>query len=755
MSSFWDKFEKFKSDKEKGKKAEDDSADFEKGEGRTGLSRSYGGKWNDSWEDWVGGRDSEKGYTRSSSYGSSWADKYKGRSYSSYMFGDSFTLEDKELIRQGYKMAANFVNALIPHKKVHLHFVSEGLEAEKSDAKNLHLSNKVFEDKTITSSERMDVFIGEAIHECSHALYTNFDSKTPSNVIAQSIFNVIEDERVEAELSDEFPGYINYIEKLKKYFYEIDFKRRLADMGIKEATMNESQKMLLSMYHAIRYPKNLTDGEKVQYKKLFDGAKKILTPYPKNTKESVSAAEAIYKLMKQEKSDFDQEMQNDAMKEMLEKNQKCKSGKGGGKGMSTKGMSAEQKKELMEKMLKEMMKNLKEQLKGKAEKKEKGEGKGEGVPVPTPSEEGKSFEEMKDEYEMDKETKDFYDKLMAEFRKMSVDLLGDAEKIMKEMAEKANQSLDSAEAENSTKEAQIAEAFGNGSISNEFSAEMYRSYGGGIGGVNAKTIFYKPQSKSTKYSDYKRLVSPYAGTLNKVLQFRSVDKKLVHKSVRSGYIDTNKLAEAVQGVPTVYERFGHAKSNTVAVCLVVDESGSMSGSKIDKATTAAILLAEALKKNKEIELFVYGHSADISFHGSVDMRIYKEPGYISEGGMGNIPRNQLSNNADGYAIYEAAKRVRKFTNRPCVMFVMSDGAPAASIYNGMDGGVGHTKKMVDKVTKEENMEVIQIAIEGHVPSEKMFKNYVKFTNLSELPSSLGKLVRKIVSKMIQVTVVNY
>jgi cobalamin biosynthesis protein CobT len=234
-----------------------------------------------------------------------------------------------------------------------------------------------------------------------------------------------------------------------------------------------------------------------------------------------------------------------------------------------------------------------------------------------------------------------------------------------------------------------------------------------------------------------------------------VDKKLVHKSVRSGYIDTNKLAEAVQGVPTVYERFGHAKSNKVAVCLVVDESGSMSGSKIDKATTAAILLAEALKKNKEIELFVYGHSADISFHGSVDMRIYKEPGYISEGGMGNIPRNQLSNNADGYAIYEAAKRVRKFTNRPCVMFVMSDGAPAASIYNGMDGGVGHTKKMVDKVTKEENMEVIQIAIEGHVPSEKMFKNYVKFTNLSELPSSLGKLVRKIVSKMIQVTVVNY
>ena len=697
-------------------------------------------------------RSSEKGYTRyAESY---WDKKYYGKSYSNYFFEDSLSLEDKDLIRKGYSMAASFVKALVPDKKINIFNVKdiENETGENIKTNGLKISNKIFENKEIDSSEKMDIFIGEAIHECCHLIYTDNKIRLPENVIIRSIFNVIEDERVESELSQEYAGYINYIAKSKKYFYEIAFAEKLKKIGIKE--MNNSQKMLMAVYHLIRYPKNLTEQDETNYKTLLLKSKKILTPFPKTTKDSVTCARKIYEILKEFNKTFEEEMKESVMKDMLASMaDKSKAGKAGGTSKSSEAMpqlpdmsklNKGEKEKLMQKMLKEMMSNLEKSSTEKMNNKSKSEKK--------EIFNGKNSSEIIDESKLNKPTKEFYKELMRQFLENAKGK--DFDEKTEKLANEFNSLMDVGSASDSKKVTENCNSFGDGNIRNKFTSEIYKDYGGGIGGENKNTLFLKMPENVATYQKLKEKVSPYSSTLSKILRFRSVDKKLVNKSTRNGYLDTNKLAEARQGIPTVYERYGHAKSDKIAVCLLIDESGSMGGSKIKHAAESAVLLAEALKKNKDIELFVYGHTADVLYDNSTDMRIYKEPNYEKINSMGHIGKELLYENADGYAIYETAKRVRKFTTRPCVMFVISDGAPNCSAYRS-DSGISHTRKMVTKITKEENMQVIQIAIESGIESKDMFDHFVEFTDLAKLPSDIGKLVKKVITKMMKIDLVNY
>ena len=240
-----------------------------------------------------------------------------------------------------------------------------------------------------------------------------------------------------------------------------------------------------------------------------------------------------------------------------------------------------------------------------------------------------------------------------------------------------------------------------------------------------------------------------AAVLRQLLARQNKDFKFTHKSMRSGRLDTNKLAEAVQRVSTIYERIGEVKTDKIMIGVLIDESGSMGGRKIEKAQQAAVFLNETFGKVPFAELFIYGHTADQYYDGgrdgATDIYIYKEPGKSSPFALGSV--QSRSNNRDGVAIYHAARRIRKFTQNNGVLFVLSDGAPAASNYGGTDGGVKHTRDMVNKVEKEMGMQVVQIAIETMVPSEKMFKHFVKMTDIKNLPADMFQLFARKVTKM--------
>lgn len=264
-----------------------------------------------------------------------------------------------------------------------------------------------------------------------------------------------------------------------------------------------------------------------------------------------------------------------------------------------------------------------------------------------------------------------------------------------------------------------------------------------------KTVFYKDSKEGKElYLKIARSVSKYIPCIKK--KILDVDKNTIINiyGCRQGLLDTTKIAEAIQGVPQVYYRSCEVKTSKVAVGVLVDESGSMRGERIDRAREAAILLNETLGSIPGVELFIYGHSADQFKAGNTEITIYREPGFNNKYALASI--SSKWENRDGIAILEVAKRIRKFTNTPTLLFVLSDGSPSAFNYRG-DEAMDDTGKKVKLVESTMGMTVVQITISDFYTGyhEKIFaKMFSKSIHLEDdldnLAIELGKVLRNAV-----------
>ena len=268
---------------------------------------------------------------------------------------------------------------------------------------------------------------------------------------------------------------------------------------------------------------------------------------------------------------------------------------------------------------------------------------------------------------------------------------------------------------------------------------------------NASVVFTKMEDYKKGYDEaLKNIDVTKAGVLRKLFARKSKDYDFAIRSMRSGRLDTNKIAEAKQGVPTIYERIGNIKTDKICVTVLIDESGSMnggrsSGRKIDKAQQAAIFINEVFGSVPNVELFIYGHTADIK-DTETNIHVYREPGHANcKWSLGNVrARNQ---NRDGHAILGVAKRVRKHTQNVGIMLVLSDGAPCAYKYDGQEG-VKDTRRKVTEAQKL-GFQVIQIAIEEHVDSDEMFDHFIKMTDIKNLPMDMVNYLSRKVDRLVK------
>ena len=257
-------------------------------------------------------------------------------------------------------------------------------------------------------------------------------------------------------------------------------------------------------------------------------------------------------------------------------------------------------------------------------------------------------------------------------------------------------------------------------------------------GSSKDTFFLKEVENKTLYMASYNRIRKYIPAISKILKGHNMDYKLIHRSMRSGILDTNKLADAYQGVPTVYLREGKVKTDKVSVCVLIDESGSMSGKRIESARDTAVLINEALKGVSNVELFIYGHSGDNKRSLSTELFVYKERDYSPRYSLGSVRAREQ--NRDGVAIFEVAQRVRKQTKNPVLFFILSDGAPCAGHYGGTSA-MEHVKSNVQKVEKM-GMYVIQVCIYHSYDPSTMFKNFVVMDNMDSLPIELGRAIKK-------------
>ena len=621
-----------------------------------------------------------------------WEESLKeGTPYSSYLL-ESPSME--ELIKRAYALARNTISAMdIPSKVT----VRLGGGGSCTEGRNVYVATDYFDDDALATGEKLDIFLGLTAHEGSHLLYTEFPLMRKAagvHPLCAKLLNIIEDERIERNLGEDKPGLANYLKAVKRHYFG-----RYSGMTGGSEDVSPLQKILNCILGLIRYPRLLREEEMLEFGELLLKVEKILTPYPDSTASAERAAEKIFELI------------------IKEYGRESGSGKkDSGEGKASPEESGREK----------TSPDKSEDSTDKSDSGDSGEG--------TDSESDSGEDNAEDTGE---------DLPSKRSREESVKAMeSDLEKIAEALEEVAGGPVQpDVEGCSALRGDQLAEAV---STDRELLAKICE--GEVETGSSKDVIFTRQKENRDGYMSALEEVKQYVPAVRKVVKGRCVEYSLTHLGMRSGVLDTGKLAEAVQGVPTVYKRQGEVRSDRAYVCMLVDESGSMyRHGRMLAARKTAVLLNEALSSIPNIELFIYGHTADCERSGITELNIYREKGYAPKYALGSLePR---SNNRDGLAILETALRVRKQTKEEALMFIISDGEPAAENYFGMRA-IGHTKECVEKA-EAMGFRIVQICINASYDPALMFRHFIKMENLGTLARDLGREIAKALSSKIK------
>ena len=640
-----------------------------------------------SFTDWFG----RKGKNYTSTYKGStrlgWDTKVSG-SYSSFFAPD---LNKRKLLRDSYRHACDIRDIMDIPRSIRIQ-LNVDAETSCTDGKTVIVSTKVYDDNKIDNNVKLDVFLGTTIHEFSHILYTDMAEirKNRPNKFLFNLFNTIEDERIEYNTTQNYPGYANFIGQAKYYYFDLLYK--------KAEKQDDLMDVLQNILYIVRYPARVDTKVIYRHQVLFDKIKKVLCDFGNNSKEAYDKAEKIYKLLldyfkfppppPEEQQEGDEEQDQSDSSE----------GQEGSDGSSDPQNSKQSSQKQDSKDNEGSDKNSKTQSSPKSGSDEGSAGKKKQEPIKAYTQE---------------EIKQAAEKLAEQMRRLIT----------------SNTSLNSNE---------IKDEWDSKEIADECKQ------------IKDDVFIVKQEDYERRYkADFDTVKQHINGLVNTFSKF-FVEQEYRLTGMRRGVLDTNKLAEAYQAVETVYSNKFKRTTPGLDVCVLIDESGSMSGTNIASARKCAILLNEVFLRLKQCDFYVYGHTADNRHVGEVTINVYRDHWNRNRYALGKV--ESYSNNKDSVAIEETYKMVRKQTSKPLLMFVISDGAPNAYGLRGQPA-VEEVKKVVNRIESNGDTLVCQIAIESHFRPQDMFNHYVVMTDMNTFPSDLsGYVMNTLISKLKRVDV---
>ena len=609
--------------------------------------------------------------------------------------------DDEDLVKNAYRLAGQMIVAMDAPFKVRVR-----IDATRSctDSHEVFVASRVLDDESLPVGRRLDVFLGLAVHEGSHLLYTDFSVLPEAeNELVHSLQNVLEDERIERELGERKPGLANFIKCAKHYH----FGRYGAAMGEKEEEVRLSTfaRLFNAVLSIVRYPSSLDMADAAEFADDLLEIRDLLDPYPESTTECLLRARDIYAIIKrrlsqeqnagQEQGEDETDSSGNDTSEIRPEGSRGNLTESGPQG---KGTRAEGEPSPMD----ESSAGAEDgtgQEGGEGTATEKGSG---------PSEPGTGEEcpEMSDE-----QIESLFREIADAVEELSADpaLPGENPLMEKDMAEAARRD--------------------DAVLAKECEGELER-------GVHKGTVVIRAEENERSYTESLRRVRRYIPAVAQALRCNSTEYAYTVTGMRSGLLDTNKLGEARQGVQTVYIRKGEVRSDRVSVALVIDESGSMDGFRERLARDTAVLVNEAVGKIPNVGLYIYGYTS----MGCKDIiRNYREGDTLGKmhsigsiGSFGGTPTAE--------AIIEAAARIRRRTSEKALMFIVSDGCA--------QGGARAVREAADKVRRD-GFTPVGISIASALPAEelrRMYDSYVVMEDIGSLASSLGKIVKKAVLK---------
>lgn len=647
-----------------------------------------------SFTDWFG----RKGKNYTSTYKGStrlgWDTKVSG-SYSSFFAPD---LNKRKLLRDSYRHACDIRDIMDIPRNIRIQ-LNVDAETSCTDGKTVIVSTKVYDDNKIDNNVKLDVFLGTTIHEFSHILYTDMAEirKNRPNKFLFNLFNTIEDERIEYNTTQNYPGYANFIGQAKYYYFDLLYK--------KAEKQDDLMDVLQNILYIVRYPARVDTKVIYRHQVLFDKIKKVLCDFGNNSKEAYDKAEKIYKLLldyfkfpppppeEQQEGDEEQD-QSDSSERQSDSGE----GQEGSDGSSDPQNSKQSSQKQDSKDNEGSDKNSKTQSSPKSGSDEGSAGKKKQEPIKAYTQE---------------EIKQAAEKLAEQMRRLIT----------------SNTSLNSNE---------IKDEWDSKEIADECKQ------------IKDDVFIVKQEDYERRYkADFDTVKQHINGLVNTFSKF-FVEQEYRLTRMRRGVLDTNKLAEAYQAVETVYSNKFKRTTPGLDVCVLIDESGSMSGTNIASARKCAILLNEVFLRLKQCDFYVYGHTADNRHMGEVTINVYRDHWNRNRYALGKV--ESYSNNKDSVAIEETYKMVRKQTSKPLLMFVISDGAPNAYGLRGQPA-VEEVKKVVNRIESNGDTLVCQIAIESHFRPQDMFNHYVVMTDMNTFPRDLSNyIMNTLISKLKRVDV---
>ena len=180
---------------------------------------------------------------------------------------------------------------------------------------------------------------------------------------------------------------------------------------------------------------------------------------------------------------------------------------------------------------------------------------------------------------------------------------------------------------------------------------------------------------------------------------------------------------------------------SVAVNLIIDESGSMSGIRDKYAKTAALILMEYCSQ-MNIDCSVYGHN--LTNHMN-NIYVYSDVEHPSPNDAHKLFSHFCSGcNRDSAALSFCVERLKRSDAENKICFILSDGKPSA--YNSGDEAF----RLIRKVVKDANRNDILIIAAAIGEDRELIKNiygkdnFLDISNLNTLANSLIHIIKKFI-----------
>lgn len=230
--------------------------------------------------------------------------------------------------------------------------------------------------------------------------------------------------------------------------------------------------------------------------------------------------------------------------------------------------------------------------------------------------------------------------------------------------------------------------------------------------------------------------------LVKILKIKYQDRR----NVRHGQIDARALWKLRCREDNFFEQRNKRNKSSVAIYLLIDNSGSMQNAqKSIAARYAAAIIEEAFAEFASCKIAMFASGADVT-HWIIKEFDKKERFNASFNSLNCV--TPIGGNKDGYSIRIATEELRKRPERKKFLIVLYDGLP--SDYPNADAGQEDVQQAVHAARKQQ-IEVIPIMFgskffqEASLPAfQRMYEKNIITSSVEHITEDLARLFKKLV-----------